>query len=286
MAVNVVLKEFLDETFVLSPWNIGLDLALSTYIPNNLVGQPRYMEIKKQKQYRSQLIDWAVLNCLFITKLSVAIRHQWSKPELERYLQLGHIDDDQSDVLNKEISIITQQVSVNDAALSDRCHTTSHYTFDDLEPISDDDIMDVIHSATPVSVVPSSIDTTLKLPQRRIVIVKNKKKRSQAAIHRRCQKRNAIRRIHRHDFNIIRTIYHHFTIQQIEQVLNHLHIRRRHCYIHRHYQLHIGCHSHEDQIRYDNIIDDQYFTKSHYDRVFGYISSSSSFHYDHISPDT
>ncbi len=46
---------------------------------------------------------------------------------------------------------------------------------------------------------------------------------------------------------IILNLHPHPQIQQIEQILNHLHILRRH------YRLHIGCHSREDQIRYDRI---------------------------------
>ncbi len=107
-----------------------------------------------------------------------------------------------------------------------------------------------------------------------LIPIDSKKKRSQPAIRRRCQKRNAAKRAHRHDFNIIRTVHPCFKIQQVQQVLDNLHIRRRHCHIRRHYQLHIGFHSYADQVRYNNLLDTNYFSKSHYDQVFGSQSSS------------
>jgi hypothetical protein len=283
-AINKTFQEFLDDTYASSPWGLGLNVLLGTYIPTDLVGRPRYLEIKKQKHYRRQLIEYAALDCLSITKLSVAIRHRWSKQELEHYLQGTHTHDDPSDVLNTESFNIPPPISVNNPELSVPPIEHIHHTTDHYEPISDDDIMDVINSAINVSTVHSSIDTPPAIPTQRLIVVNRTKKRSQEAIRRRCQKRNAVRRAHRHDFDIIRTVYRLFKIQQIEQVLNQLQIRRRHCFIRRHYQLHIGCHSSEDRIRYNDILNGQYFTQSHYDKVFGPLSLS--FHDHHVPPDT
>jgi len=100
--VNATFKEFLDETYTSSAWGFGLNLVLGTYIPKDSVGRQRYIGIKKHKHYRRQLIEYAALDCLSITKLSVAIQHHWSKQELEHSMQRRHIHDDPFYFLNKE----------------------------------------------------------------------------------------------------------------------------------------------------------------------------------------
>ncbi len=73
--------------------------------------------------------------------------------------------------------------------------------------------MDVINSAINISIVPRSTDTQPDIPTKRLIIVDGTKKRSQEAIRRRCKNRNAVRRTHRHDFDIIRNVYRLFKIQ-------------------------------------------------------------------------
>jgi hypothetical protein len=101
------------------------------------------------------------------------------------------------------------------------------------------------------------------------VVDRVKNKRSCEAISRRGRKRNAIRRQRRHDYDIIRTIDPRFRVKQIEQILDDLHLRYRHCHIRRHYQLHIGVNSQEDQTQYARLLHKKFFTKERYDELFG-----------------
>ncbi|CAK9188724.1 unnamed protein product [Sphagnum troendelagicum] len=96
-----------------------------------------------------------------------------------------------------------------------------------------------------------------------------KNKRSCEAINRRGRKHNTNRRKHRHDYDIIRTIDPRFRVKQIEQILDDLHLRYRHCHIRRHYQLHIGVNSQEDQTQYERLLHKKFFTKERYDELFG-----------------
>jgi len=105
-----------------------------------------------------------------------------------------------------------------------------------------------------ISTFESSIVDQSETREEQLAHVIRKKKRSQEAIHHLCRKRNIIKRADRHDFDIIRTIYLHFKIQQVEQVLDNLNIRCRHYHIRRHYQLHVGLHSSEEKTRFDMII--------------------------------
>jgi predicted transposase YbfD/YdcC len=270
-AVTKTFQESLDTTYISSPWGLGLDQALGTYIPLELVGRKRYHEMENQKDYRRQLINHAVNDCLSITKLSVAIRNQWSSEHLKQYIQHHRVYNDVIDIhRDKNLSILPTLPDVRDQLhvhVSDVDH--NRHQINDYEPISDDELPHITTTIATSPIHESPVDSEMSSKKEPVINNDRKKKRSQEAIHRRCKKRNAIRRAHRHDFDIVRTVYRSFKIQQVEQVLDNLHIRRRHCHIRRRYQLHIGLHSSEDQIRYDQLLNDQYFTKMHFDAEFG-----------------
>jgi hypothetical protein len=273
-AVTKTFHEFLDTTYTSSPWGLGLDQALGTHIPLNLVGRKRCHEMENQKDYRRHLTNYAVNACLSITKLSVAIRNQWSREYLEQYIRHHRIYNDVIDIhRNKNLSILPTLPVVKDQLhVSDVGHNRQPIT--DYEPISDDELPPITTTIATIPILESAVDSEVTSKKEQVRNNHRKKKRSQAAIHRRCQQRNAIKRAHRHDFDIVRTVYRSFKIQQIEQILDNLHVRRRHCHIRRHYQLHIGLHSSEDQIRYDQLLNNQYFTKIHFDAEFGRTSLS------------
>jgi hypothetical protein len=275
MAVDKAFNEHLDDTHALCPWGLGLDISLGKHIPEHLIGRERYMEIEQQKNYRDTLLQYAIHDCLLVTKLSVAIRHQWSNRDLEHYIQRGHLYNHQSDVANNEILSHIQVLPTNHDHLHAPNICTDSFTTNDYEPISDDDVADIIQTVTTVSVVPSLTATPPTINNEHVFSVRRKQQRSQAAVRRRCHNRNVAKRAHRHDFDIIRTVYRRFKIQQVEQVLNHLSIRHRHIHIRRNYQLHVGLHSYDDQVRYNHILNKQYFTQAHYDEEFGFISSPS-----------
>jgi hypothetical protein len=269
VAMQVTFQEFLDDKCTSSPWGLGLGFILNGYIPNYLVGEQRSMKISKEKEYRRHLIEYAALICLSITKLSVAIHHQWSKHDLEHHIQSTHVQANPPAVLNTESSTTSLDPTV----------LTTGYTTSDYEPISNDDIIDVTNAATSVSIVPSLRDEEPELPKQQILTKKNKKRHS----HHHRKRRIPATRAHQQDFHIIREVYRRFNIQQIEQILNELQIPRQYCYFEQHRQLHIVCHSPTDKIRYNDLLDDQYFTKFHYDQVFGSTSLSSQI--DHILSD-
>jgi hypothetical protein len=242
------------------------------------------MKIGKEKEYRRHLIEYAALICLSITKLSVAIRHQWSKHDLEHHIQSTHVQANSPAVFNTESSTTSPDPTV----------LTTNNTTSDYEPISDEYIMDVINAATSVSIVPSLRDEEPELPKQQIL---SKKKMKQQILSKKKMKRQSKKKFHHYlknriaalsarqqDFHIIREVYRDFNIQQIEQILNELQIPRKYCYFEQHRQLHIVCHSPTDKILYDDLLNDQYFTKFHYDQVFGSTSLSSQI--DHLLSDT
>jgi hypothetical protein len=274
-AIAKTFQEFLDITYTTSPWGLGLDRSLGTNIPSDLVGRERYQQMQQETQYRCQLINSAVHDCLAVTQLSIAIRHEWSRQQLEGYIQQHHIHHNAPGIQPTSNVLVTQPLLPMTNQSTDLVVIHHPEPSNDYEPISDDEVPPSTHTSAPISPSTSSnIDSSTTTEQQVIPVVQHKQ-RSQEAIRRRCRKRNIIKRVHRHDFDIIRTIYPRFKIQQVEQVLDNLNIRRRHCHIRRHYQLHIGVHSPEDQLRYDHLLENQYFTKKHYDQEFGCLSSSS-----------
>ncbi len=274
MAIAHTFQEFLDTTYTLSPWGLGLDHSLVTYTPTDLIETNTHCALKKEKAYRHHLINSAVTDCLAITALSVPIHNQWSREQLQQHIKYLHTDDDPTDVYyNKNLLFTNSPPDIHDQSpTSDIIHV--HNQLNEYEPISDDELPNVTNHKVSMPIAESLPDTQPINVTDTFIPIDSKKKRSQPAIRRRCQKRNAVKRAHRHDFNIIRTVHPCFKIQQVQQVLDNLHIRRRHCHIRRHYQLHIGFHSYADQVRYNNLFDTNYFSKSHYDQIFGSKSSS------------
>jgi hypothetical protein len=114
--------------------------------------------------------------------------------------------------------------------------------------------------------------------------ITEKKPQPSEAKRQRRKRAVAARRARKQAFIIIREVYRGFKIPQIEQILNKLQIPRQSCYFGQHRQLYIVCHSPTDKIRYNDLLDDQYFTKFFYDQVFGSTSLSSQI--DHLLPDT
>ncbi|CAF2749573.1 unnamed protein product [Rotaria sp. Silwood2] len=195
---------------------------------------------------------------------------RWSRALLGKYsytksirTNCNKVHDDQccsEQQTSSDEVISSQQINNNNI------HT---YTIEDYESISDDDINNTINATILIPVSKSTNDEPgTKI--RHAIKIEHQKKRSHAAIRRRCRKRNAIIHAHRHDFDIIRTVYRCFTIREIENILDHLHIRRRHCHIRHHYKLHIGVRSYEDKLRYENVLNSEYFTKEHYIRQLHY----------------
>jgi hypothetical protein len=199
VAMQVTFQEFLDDKCTSSPWGLGLGFILNRYVPKYLVGEQRSMEIGKQKEYRRHLIEYATLICLSITKLSGAIRHRWSKYDLEHHIQSTHVQTNPPAVFNTESSTTSPDPII----------LTTNHTTSDCKPISDDDIMDVINAATSVSIVPPLRDEEPEIPKQQILTKKKKKRRS----HHRHRRRIPATRAHQQDFHIIREVYRRFNIQ-------------------------------------------------------------------------
>ncbi|CAF3677879.1 unnamed protein product [Rotaria sp. Silwood1] len=239
------------------------------------------VEIKKQSTDYNQLVEYAVRDCISVTKLSIAVRQRWSRALLEKYSYTKSIRTNYNKV-NDDQCCSKQQTSSDEVISSQQINNNNNdrtYTFEDYEPISDDDINNTIN-ATIVIPVSKSTNDEPGTKIRHVIKVEHEKKRSHEAIRRCCRKRNAIIHAHGHDFDIIHTVYRCFTIREIENILDHVHIRRHHCHIHHHYKLHIGVRSYEDKLRYENVLNPEYFTKEHYIRQLHYISPFS-----HNNPD-
>jgi hypothetical protein len=272
-AVQATFQEFLDDAHSLAPWDDALSFVSDISIPKRLVGEQRSMEIAKEKEYRRKLMEYAVRICLSITKLSVAIRHRWSKHDLERHIQSTHFQVNPSVISNTESS----------TASRDPIIATTNDTMTNHKPISDGHTIDGVNAATTVSIVPSSSDAQLEIHNGQILSKKKKKRRSVQARIKHHGKKRAVQRAHQSARCLNRTVYHDFKKEQIEQILDQLQIRRRRCYIGQNYLLSIYCYSPTDKIRYDDLLDDQYFTRFHYDQVFNSTSFSSQM--DHLLPD-
>ena len=264
-AVKTTFQEFLDDTPTSSPWGLGLGFILDVFIPKHLVGKQRSTEIAKEKEYRRYLVEYATLICLSITKLSVGIRRRWSRQDLERYIQSTHVQAKPPAISNTEFS--SSQSSTNDTNIDDKSH-------------SDGYTIDTAVSASIVSPLPNE---RLEAPKEQMLSMKEAKQQPSESVRRHRQKRRAAQRVRRKATRIICLLHDEFKIEQVEQILDELQISRRYCNIRGSRVLHIVCNSPTDKIRYNDLLGDQYFTKSHYDQVFGSRSLSSQM--DHLLPE-
>ncbi|CAF2078040.1 unnamed protein product [Rotaria magnacalcarata] len=270
-AIAYTSQEFLDKQHKLSSGDVGIDSLFNSHISQKVPTWKYGVEELMQQAGDDQLIQYAARDCLSVTKIAIAVRQRWSRALLKKYSSTKSIHTNYSDAHeNKYCSI--QQSSSNEIILSQQIKNSNDYTYiiEDYESISDDDIDNIINPVVvPISDIINHESGTKII---HIINVEHEKKRSREAIRRRCRKRNIIIHAHRHDFDVIRTIYRCFTIREIENILNHLDIKHRHCHIRRHYQLHIGLRSYEDKLKYEHILNREYFTKEHYIRELNYAS--------------
>ncbi|CAF4215376.1 unnamed protein product, partial [Rotaria sordida] len=84
-------------------WACGVDLALGTYLPLDVVGPERTYQLKEEKKYRSILTEYAINDVFVVTKLSY-------KLNLIQFLSTNDYEDvsDDEDNIN-----LQQEVSIN-----------------------------------------------------------------------------------------------------------------------------------------------------------------------------
>jgi hypothetical protein len=252
---------------------MGLDLALGTYIFDQSTDSIGSVSITTAIDDRQKLVEYSAKDCLAVSKLAIVIHEQWSRQQLEHYIHRHNASNHPDNTHDQDYQSIDHQV-VNVNEHPNRLNVIDYPQIEnEFEQISDDEIpTHSIRTERIVTVVsqpaPSDI-VQLDIEQLPLTDNKAKKKRSQEAKNRRGRRRNAILRAHRHDFDIVRPVYYRFRVQQIEKILQALHVRYRHCIIRSNYQLHIGVHSKDDQIHYQYLFGVHYFTKQHYEQLFG-----------------
>ncbi|CAF0840996.1 unnamed protein product [Didymodactylos carnosus] len=71
----------------LANWGCGIDLALGTYIPSDLVGRERYDIIKGEEELRLAMKDYAINDCFATTRLMYLVIYKWSREQVNNYQQ-------------------------------------------------------------------------------------------------------------------------------------------------------------------------------------------------------
>ena len=264
-AVQATFQKNLDNKMTSSHWGLGLGFILDLFIPKHLDGKQRFMQTAKEKEYRRHLIEYAAHICISITKLSVAIRHRWSKQDIERHIQSTHIQANPPGIFNTESSTISPDPII----------LTTNDTTTDHQPISDGHIVDAINADTSVSIVPFVPEVQSEIHKQKLSRTKKKNKRSLESILKHHKKRKAAQRARLRACRIMRQVYHKFTKEQVEQILDELQIHRRRYYIGPQHRLCLTCHSPADKIRYNDLLGSQYFTERHYNELFGSTCLSS-----------
>ncbi|CAF1177328.1 unnamed protein product [Didymodactylos carnosus] len=62
-AIYLIFTEWLEKRMTLANWGCGIDLALGTYIPSDLVGRERYDIIKGEEELRLAMKGYAINDC-------------------------------------------------------------------------------------------------------------------------------------------------------------------------------------------------------------------------------
>ncbi|CAF5139292.1 unnamed protein product, partial [Rotaria sp. Silwood1] len=100
--IKYEFNEYLNKTATLAEWACGVDLALGTYLPLDVVGPERTYRLKEEKKYRSILKEYAINDVFAVTKLSYKLNRIKLLPTHD-YEDIS--DDEDNTNLQQELSI-------------------------------------------------------------------------------------------------------------------------------------------------------------------------------------
>ena len=285
-AIYKIFNQWLTKRYTLANFGCGLDLALDTIIVPKQFMNIRKQVVKDEEEIRELMTMYALNDCLSTTKL-VNILPSTTTIDLEIISEDELILDYESD--DSDIHIQDEVInSHDDDKMEDKpvydISTGSHDRNDSLEMISDDDIDDIsLPEIMKVHFTPKQRQSNEILDyndeqghvendrQNDIGMTfyedekLNEKCQQQLPLTRN-QKKSRKKRAKRYRFEIIRKIYHRFTIRQIKNVLIYMNI---------HYvninvvgnTLFIGVKNEPIRKEIEGKLDDYMFTEKHYQRI-------------------
>ncbi|CAF1564410.1 unnamed protein product, partial [Rotaria sp. Silwood1] len=136
--IKYEFNEYLNKTATLAEWACGVDLALGTYLPLDVVGPERTYRLKEEKKYRSILKEYAINDVFAVTKLSYKLNRIKLLPTHD-YEDIS--DDEDNTNLQQELSIDIPStydeliVNVTDELEETNEKETSYQQQEDIEPI-------------------------------------------------------------------------------------------------------------------------------------------------------
>ncbi|CAF1013387.1 unnamed protein product [Didymodactylos carnosus] len=84
-AIKLVFNQWLDKELTLSNWGCGIDERLATGIPQALVGMDRIRCLAGEREIRQLQTQYAINDCLSLTKLMFPVVYDWTPEQVENY---------------------------------------------------------------------------------------------------------------------------------------------------------------------------------------------------------
>ena len=299
-AISNTFNEWLTKRYTLGNFGCGLDLALHTItVPRQFM----YMQeqvIKDEKEIRQLLINYALNDCLGVTKLVNKLPLTTKSSTLTttsddkftcNYYEEEYDDISSSDEINYpvEIHAPNDKLTLNDDDISDELKqnvlTGVHVQDEPYEMISDDDDNISLPEIMKLQ-LPIKQQHHLNEPQERvhgqdessneIEIISDDDieqytttRSSQCQQHQqhqpltRNQRKNRKKRARRYKFVVIRQIYHRFTITNIKKILIFMNIQYENLNVAGH-TLFLDMKTEEIREEVDERLHNELFTKEHY----------------------
>ena len=302
-AILSIFNEWLTKRYTLGNFGCGLDLALHTVIVPRQLTYMREQVIQDEKEIRELLIHYALNDCLAVTKLVNILPSPTKSVTLTTtsndIFTLNHYEEEYDDVspsdetnYHVEINAPHDELTLNDNDIPDEQKqsllTGVGVRDEPYEMISDDDIDDIS--------LPEIIKLHLPLkqhhsnePQKRvhgqgeslneIEIISDddieqytttrpfhSQQRQQHQSLTRNQRKNRKKRTRRYRFEVIRHIYHKFTITNIKRILIFMNIHYKNLNVVGN-TLFLDLKDDQTKKEADEKLHDDLFTKEHYYRI-------------------
>ncbi|CAF1418967.1 unnamed protein product, partial [Didymodactylos carnosus] len=263
-AIKLVFNQWLYKELTLSNWGCGIDEHLATCIPQALVGMDRVRCLAGEREIRQLQTQYAINDCLSLTKLMFPVLYDWTPEQVENYekslqslklaslkleLQYEDISDDEDmglipvHVQDEPLFHSPVPVEVRDELVvhvQDGLNEPSPLQYESISDDEEDQNIVPQHN-------PSSMHNRLVTPQRTVRI---EKRRSPDSHKQYNQLQNRRRRARRYE-RILRSMNIHYVNFN---VVGHI--------------LFIGMKDEHSRAQLEQMLHDNMFTESHYYRLY------------------
>ena len=269
LAVEHLLRRWLDKRMAMANWGCGIDLSLQTFIPMHAHGKKKEKIIQDEKAYRELMVDYSMLDCMSVTELKTLI--PTDAMEIPNQSEAVTVEEEQTNIDEMEDVIYSHptenhetefEVQENSSEIEQQ-HQVLTQTQGGLGMI--EELLSSINVGFENESPPTRAGESC--PERSASGDRRTRYDQSDIANSMPENKTRKQRNKRHRFQVIRKLCYRFDTTQVKNILIDMNIRWTNVDV-KYHRLILSLHDSRTQRRVDRLLHEDIFTENHYHRIY------------------